>query len=81
MPTYPYRCRKCKKEFEAFNRIAERHDQRCLACGSSCEVTPPHTRAVTFRGGYFEHIGPDGVHVETAQELREACVKHEAYST
>jgi len=44
MPVYDYRCRKCHKEFEAFNYIDDRQLQKCIKCGSVCEIiftTPP----------------------------------------
>lgn len=33
MPTYEYRCEKCKKEFELFQKISEPPLSKCPDCG------------------------------------------------
>lgn len=38
MPLYNYFCKKCEKEFESYNRIDERHNERCANCGGPVEI-------------------------------------------
>lgn len=83
MPNYTYGCLSgnCEREFIHFNKIAERHEQKCPHCGGACEILPSHTNIVAFRAGYYEHVGEKGVYAETAEDLRKACEENGAYSS
>lgn len=60
MPIHAYKCKKCKKEFEAFylsQSAVEREEktEKCPACGSKRKVRlPPKGTAIELKGkGWF----------------------------
>lgn len=60
MPTYDYRCPKCKSEVVHVVPIAERGEQKCAACGVPLErlLSAPYGR-VMFEGRVLKGGGPD----------------------
>ncbi|MAH45002.1 hypothetical protein CMI37_04185 [Candidatus Pacearchaeota archaeon] len=81
MPLYTYHCPKCgDPSFTAHNRIAQRKRQKCPTCGSKCKLIIEAPRVILFPSGWFEHISDEPMYIDSASELREACVKNECYS-
>lgn len=78
MPLYRYKCGNGHR-FEAFAEIKERHMQVCH-CGKAGILVPVAPSVITFRGGWFEHVGPEPVYCDTPDELRKACKDNDARS-
>ena len=53
MPTYEYRCLKCKKKFEAFQRMSEKPLTECPKCGGKAERQISAGVGVIFKGSGF----------------------------
>ena len=53
MPTYEYRCTKCKKKFEAFQRITEAPLKKCPKCGGKPERLIGGGVGLIFKGSGF----------------------------
>ena len=53
MPTYEYKCRKCKKTFERFQKMTEKPLSRCVHCGGSVERLIGAGAGLIFKGSGF----------------------------
>jgi|SRR5262245_45909377 len=53
MPTYVYRCKKCKHRFELFHSISDESVKRCPRCGSKAERIPAAGAGILFKGSGF----------------------------
>jgi len=53
MPTYVYRCRKCKHRFELFHSISDESVKRCPRCKSKAERIPAAGAGILFKGSGF----------------------------
>lgn len=53
MPTYVYRCRKCKHRFELFHSISDESVKRCPRCKSKAERVPAAGAGILFKGSGF----------------------------
>ncbi len=52
MPTYGYRCRKCKHEFEVIHKINDKPPPACEKCGGSIHRVF-HPVGIIFKGSGF----------------------------
>jgi putative FmdB family regulatory protein len=50
MPTYEYQCRKCRKNFEVFQKISESPLAKCPTCGGKVDRLIS-AAAFSLRGG------------------------------
>lgn len=53
MPTYDYRCRKCKHRFELFHSIKDDAPKKCPKCGSRADRVPAGGAGILFKGTGF----------------------------
>lgn len=53
MPTYEYRCLKCKKKFEVLQRITEAALKKCITCGGKVERLISAGTGFIFKGSGF----------------------------
>jgi len=53
MPTYVYRCKKCKHRFELFHSITDETVRRCPRCRSKAERVPAGGAGILFKGSGF----------------------------
>ena len=53
MPTYVYRCTKCKHEFELFHSIKDDSPKRCPKCRGKAVRVPAGGAGLLFRGSGF----------------------------
>ena len=53
MPTYVYRCKKCKHRFELFHSISDDSVKRCPRCKSKAERIPAAGAGILFKGSGF----------------------------
>ena len=53
MPTYVYRCKKCKHRFEVFHSITDEAPRRCPRCKSKAERVPAGGAGILFKGSGF----------------------------
>jgi len=53
MPTYVYRCKKCKHRFELFHSISDETVKRCPRCRSKAERVPAAGAGILFKGSGF----------------------------
>lgn len=53
MPTYEYRCLKCKKKFEKLQRITEAPLKKCPRCGGKPERLISTGTGLIFKGSGF----------------------------
>jgi putative FmdB family regulatory protein len=54
MPTYVYRCRKCKHRFERFHSITDETAKRCPRCRGKAERVPAGSGGgILFKGSGF----------------------------
>lgn len=54
MPTYQYRCRECKRETEAVQRITDPPLEQCEECEGKVERLIPRTHFELKGGGWFK---------------------------
>jgi len=54
MPTYEYRCSKCQKEFEVFQRITDDPVNECPKCGGSVERLIAATNFILKGNGWYK---------------------------
>ena len=55
MPTYDYRCSKCKRRFELFHSITDDTPKRCPRCKAKAVRVPGAGAGLLFKGSGF-HI-------------------------
>lgn len=53
MPTYVYRCKKCKHRFELFHSITDETVKRCPRCKGKAERIPAAGAGILFKGSGF----------------------------
>lgn len=53
MPTYVYRCKKCKRRFELFHSITDESVKRCPRCNGKAERVPAGGAGILFKGSGF----------------------------
>jgi putative FmdB family regulatory protein len=53
MPTYVYRCKKCKHRFEVFHSITDEAPRRCPRCKGKAERVPSGGGGILFKGTGF----------------------------
>ena len=53
MPTYDYRCSKCKHRFELFHSITDDSTKRCPRCRSRAVRVPAGGAGLLFKGSGF----------------------------
>jgi putative FmdB family regulatory protein len=54
MPTYEYRCSKCKKEFEVVQRITDDPLKECTKCGGPVERLIAATNFILKGSGWYK---------------------------
>ena len=54
MPTYEYRCSKCKKEFEVVQRITDDPLKKCTKCGGPVERLIAATNFILKGSGWYK---------------------------
>jgi putative FmdB family regulatory protein len=55
MPTYEYRCTKCRSEFEHFQKMSDPHLKKCPECGGKVERKISSGAGIVFKGsGFYE---------------------------
>ncbi|MCF7873391.1 MAG: zinc ribbon domain-containing protein [Candidatus Omnitrophica bacterium] len=55
MPTYDYRCLKCGKVFEAFQKISDKPLEKCIYCKGKVERLISSGSGIIFKGsGFYE---------------------------
>ncbi|MFO8052815.1 MAG: FmdB family zinc ribbon protein [Candidatus Omnitrophota bacterium] len=55
MPTYDYRCLKCGKVFEAFQKITDNPLDKCIYCKGEVERLISSGSGIIFKGsGFYE---------------------------
>jgi putative FmdB family regulatory protein len=53
MPTYDYRCTKCKHRFELFHSITDDAPKRCPKCKARARRVPAGGAGLLFKGSGF----------------------------
>lgn len=53
MPTYDYECTKCKHTFELFQKITDKHLEKCPKCGQKVKRLIGSGSGVIFKGSGF----------------------------
>ena len=53
MPTYEYKCNKCKKQFDIFHKITDKPIKKCPECLGTLERLISKTGALIFKGSGF----------------------------
>ncbi len=53
MPTYEYRCEKCKKKFEKFQSMKDEPLKKCILCGGKAERLIGAGAGLIFKGTGF----------------------------
>ena len=53
MPTYVYRCKKCKHRFEVFHAMSDEMVRRCPRCKGKAERVPAGGAGLLFKGTGF----------------------------
>jgi len=53
MPTYDYRCKKCKHVFELFHSMSDETVKRCPRCKSKAVKLPSAGAGLLFKGSGF----------------------------
>ncbi len=53
MPTYEYKCNKCKKQFDIFQKITDKPIKKCPECSGALERLISKTGALIFKGSGF----------------------------
>ena len=54
MPTYEYRCSKCKKEFEVFQKITDDPVSKCPDCDGAVERLIAATNFILKGSGWYK---------------------------
>jgi putative FmdB family regulatory protein len=53
MPTYEYRCKTCRHDFEKFQKMSEEPGAECPACGAQAERRLSGGAGLLFKGSGF----------------------------
>ena len=87
MPTYDYRCKSCKHEFEEFQKFSEETLVKCPSCGADALVRIIGGAGLVFKGSGFyltdyknKQASPDESKPKEASETTTAEKKSESGS-
>ena len=76
MPVYSYECKDCKRKWDSINKVADRKRERCPSCRFvAILVISKPGQHISFRSGFFEHIAPDPIYINSKQTLKDECNK------
>lgn len=53
MPTYEYECQYCSHAFEAFQKITDKHLEKCPKCGKKVKRLISSGLGIIFKGSGF----------------------------
>lgn len=53
MPTYEYQCTKCHHTYEAFQKITDKHLEKCPKCGQKVKRLISSGSGIIFKGSGF----------------------------
>jgi len=70
MPTYEYRCSKCKKEFEVVQRITDDPLKKCTECGGPVERLIAATNFILKGNGWYKS---DYAKPEASPKVKSSC--------
>jgi len=80
LPLYEVKCNECKKEFDAFAKIANRQQIKC-DCGGNTTIlisSSHHERRYPF---WNEHLDPDkSILVKSKEHYRQLCKQYKVYA-
>jgi len=81
MPIYLYKCQNCNAKKEIVKPLKDL-DKEELCCNLPMQrIIPPLTiRDDSLIRGWWEHIAPEPIYIESRQHLREVCKKYGVYS-
>ena len=55
MPTYEYKCTKCKKKFDQLQRMSDKPLKRCIRCGGKVDRQFSAGAGLIFKGtGFYQ---------------------------
>jgi hypothetical protein len=81
MPLYLYACEKCSYEEERWMTIVEMEEfEKCLnkhiMCNAPISRVFRPKRHVTFHEDVYENVGPNPLHITSAQQLQDRAKKN-----
>lgn len=76
MPLYQYKCQACNCQFEELRQIAERKwSAECPDCQAPAVRIIASCAGHVWKPGFFYHLGPKPVWIQTKEQLRTECRK------
>lgn len=70
MPTYDYECKKCGHHFEMFQKMTDKHAEKCPKCSGAVKRLIGSGAGVIFKGSGFYHTD-----YKTKPSNKPACPK------
>lgn len=70
MPTYEYECKKCGHHFEMFQKMTDKHAEKCPKCSGAVKRLIGSGAGVIFKGSGFYHTD-----YKTKSSGKPACSK------
>lgn len=81
MPLYSYECPSCGASEKSIPvPYEERNKVQCAKCEKIMRLLPCTPRVHFFKGGWFEHIAPTPMYIETPEQLHKACEANDGFS-
>jgi len=74
MPTYTYKCKECKFEFDVFKKITDNSIELCPKCGGKSVKTLSVGGGIIFKGNGFyitDYKKKNSLHPSTKSTLKE----------
>lgn len=76
MPTYEYECAHCGHSFEAFQKMSDKHLDKCPKCGKKIRRLISSGAGIIFKGkGFYATDYPKKPAAKTKDSQKPACPK------
>ena len=76
MPNYQYRCKKCKREWEAVRRMRDRKKERCSNCNVAPEIVPS-CNVFVFKAFWHPHMEHEPIYIRSRRHYNEELKKRD----
>ena len=74
-------CNSCEHTFEIATGVENYYSILCPKCGEKARVLITGSNYHPFPAGWWEHIGPQPLHISSRSQLRDECEKNNVYAT
>lgn len=75
---YLYECPECKRKWEEYQTVENRHNVKCVHCNIKAnKLISSSGDILTFEPAWFHDICDESIYITSRKQLKEECKKHD----